>query len=107
MVTLTWDAVANAAGYELRVWDSLDRQWGAIGGVLTDTTTYTHTVLTDGRNYHFQVRARNANDVVGAWSDRVYEAVVTPRFPPPPLSLGLDLLSEIPGRWRCDRDRPH
>ena len=90
-VTLTWDAVANAAGYELRVWDSLDRQWGAIGGVLTGTTTYTHTVLTDGRNYHFQVRARNANDVVGAWSDRVYAAVVTPRFPPPPLSLGLDL----------------
>ena len=28
-VTLRWDAAANAAGYDLWVWDSLDRQWGA------------------------------------------------------------------------------
>ncbi len=89
-ITLTWDAVSNAASYELRAWDSLDRQWGSIGGVIT-TTTYTHTGQTDGRNYYYQVRARNANDVRGAWSDRVYAAVVTPQFPPPPLSLELDL----------------
>ena len=49
-VALRWDAVANAAGYELRAWDSLDRQWDAIGGALTDTTTYTHTVLTDAES---------------------------------------------------------
>ncbi len=89
-VTLTWDAAANAATYELRVWNSLDRQWGSIGGVLT-TRSYTHSVLTDGRNYYYQVRARNANGVRGAWSDRVYAAIVTPQFPPPPSSLGLDI----------------
>ena len=88
-VTLTWDAVANAAGYELRAWDSIDRKWGPIGGA--QTTTYTHTVQTDGRNYYYQVRARDANDLRSAWSDRVYAAVVPTDFPPPPISLGFDL----------------
>ena len=89
-VVLQWSAVSTAAGYELRAWDSTDRTWGAIGGALT-TTTYTHTVQTDGRNYYYQVRARDANDVRSAWSDRVYAAVVPSDFPPPPISLGFDL----------------
>ncbi len=89
-VALTWDRVANAASYELRAWDSLQRQWGPIGGVLTGTS-FTHSVLTDGRNYYFQVRARDANGVRSAWSGRVYAAVVPPLFPPPPESLGLDI----------------
>ncbi len=89
-VTLTWRAVASAAGYELRVWDSLNRAWGGIGGDLK-VTSYTHAVLKDGRNYYYQVRARAANGVRGAWSERVYAAVVTPRYPPPPVSLHLDM----------------
>ena len=89
-VVLSWNAVSNAAGYELRTWDSTDRTWGAIGGALS-TTTYTHTVQTDGRNYYYQVRARDASDVRSAWSDRVYAAVVPSDFPPPPISLGFDL----------------
>ena len=89
-VTLTWDAVSNAVSYELQAWDSFDQQWGSIGGVLT-TTAYTHTVMTDGRNYLYQVRARGASDTRGGWSDRVYAVVVPTQFPPPPLSLGLDL----------------
>ena len=89
-VTLTWRAVASAAGYELRVWDSLNREWGGIGGDLK-VTSYTHAVLKDGRNYYYQVRARDANGVRGAWSERVYAAVVTPRYPPPPVSLQLDM----------------
>ena len=83
-VTLTWDAAADAASYDLRVWDSINRQWVPIGGVLS-STTYTHTVLTDGRNYYYQVRARSATDVRGAWSERVYAAVVTPQIPRPSL----------------------
>ena len=89
-VVLSWSAVSNAAGYELRAWDSFDRTWNAIGGALT-TATFTHTVQTDGRNYYYQVRARDANDVRSAWSDRVYAAVVPTDFPPPPVSLGFDL----------------
>ena len=90
-VTLAWDALTDAAGYELWTWDSLDRRWNAIGGALT-TTTYTHTVLTDGRTYYFQVRARDANGVRGPWSQQVHVIVVPQRFPPPPPSLGLDIL---------------
>ena len=88
-VALTWDAVTDAASYDLWTWDSLDRAWGAIGGVITGTN-YTHTVQTDGRNYYYQVRARNASDQRGAWSERAL-AVITSQFSPPPASLGLDL----------------
>ena len=88
-VTLSWDAVADAAGYDLWVWDSIDRQFGPIGGALTGRS-YTHTVLTDGRNYYYQVRARNANGVRGGWSNRVQAIVVPQQFLPPPQSLGLE-----------------
>ena len=90
-VTLSWDAVADAAGYDLWVWDSIDRQFGPIGGALTGRS-YTHTVLTDGRNYYYQVRARNANGVRGGWSHRVQAIVVPQQFLPPPQSLGLETL---------------
>ena len=89
-VTLTWDAVANAASYELRAWDSIRRTWEHLGGILTGRA-HMHTVLTDGRNYYYQVRGRDANGVRGAWSERVYAAVVAAQFPPPPLSIGLDM----------------
>ena len=89
-VTLTWDAVENAATYELRAWDSLQRQWNLLDGVLNGTS-FTHSVLTDGRNYYYQVRSRDADGVRSAWSERVYAAVVHPLFPPPPESLGLDM----------------
>ena len=88
-VTLTWDRVANAAAYDLRVWDSLQRRWGPVDGVLTGTS-FTHSGLTGGRNYYYQVRSRDAKGVRSAWSERVYAAVVPPLFPPPPESLGLD-----------------
>ncbi len=89
-VMLTWDKVENTATYELRAWDSLQRQWGPIGGDPTGTS-FTHFVLTDGRNYYYQVRSRDANGGRSAWFERVYAAVVPPLFPPPPESLGLDM----------------
>ncbi len=90
-VTLTWDAVENAVSYELRAWDSFDRRWDSIGGVLP-TSTYTHAVKTDGRNYLYQVRALGATGIQSWWSQRVYAVVVPTQFPPPPLSLGYDLI---------------
>ena len=89
-VSLSWNAVSNASSYELRSWDSLERQWGPIGGMVS-TTTYTHSVRTDGRIYYYQIRARDANGMRGPWSDRVQAIVVPQQFPPPPLSLGLDI----------------
>ena len=90
-VTLAWDASADAAGYDLWVWDSLERKWGPVGGGFLTGTSYSHPVLSDGRNYYFQVRARDAAGVRSAWSARARAIVVTPRFPPPPASLGLDI----------------
>ena len=78
-VTLSWGRAANAATYELRTWDSIERQWGPIGGVLTGTS-FTHSVRTDGRNYYYQVRSRDADGVRSAWSERVYAAVVSTFF---------------------------
>ncbi len=89
-VTLTWDAAANAAGYDLWAWNSLDRRWGPVGGFLTETT-YTHYVPFDDRNHYYQVRARDANGVRGPWSARVWTSIFPLRFPPPPPSLGLHL----------------
>ncbi|MDE0142879.1 MAG: fibronectin type III domain-containing protein [Caldilineaceae bacterium] len=89
-VTLTWDAVPDAAGYELWVWDSLDREWEAAGGALT-APTYTHSVLRDGRNYYYQVSTRFANGVRSPWSQRAGAIIVPGRFPPPPPALGLHL----------------
>ena len=89
-VTLSWDAVSDAASYDLWVWDSLDRTWGPVGGSLNGTR-YTHPVLTDGRNYYFQVRSRDAAGVRGPWSERAQAIVVAQRFPPPPASLKLNI----------------
>ena len=89
-VALSWDAATDATGYALRVWNSLDREWGALGGTLT-SASYTHTVQTDGRNYYYQVRAQGSNGVWGNWSDRVHAVIGTHQFPPPPASLGLDI----------------
>ena len=90
-VALTWDAAAHAAGYELQVWDSLDRIWEPVAGGPLTGTGYSHPVLRDGRNYYYQVRARNAAGVHGPWSPRAQAIVVPQRFPPPPPSLGLNL----------------
>ena len=89
-VTLEWDAAANADSYDLRVWDSIDRRWGPLGDQLS-VTQFSHSALTDGRNYYYQVRARDANGVRSAWSERLFAAVVQQQFRPPPLSLEFDL----------------
>ena len=89
-VTLTWNSVSNAVSYELRAWDSIGRAWENVGDTLTGTS-HTHTVLTDGRNYYYQVRALHANGVAGTWSERLSAAVVTQNYLPPPDSLGFDI----------------
>ena len=89
-ITLRWGAVAKAASYELRAWDSVNRRWGRIGGALTGAS-YTHAGVTAGRRYYYQVRAVSANGVAGLWTERVYASLTPTQLPPPPRSLGVDL----------------
>ena len=89
-VTLQWEAAGKAQSYDLRVWDSVDRSWGLIGDGLA-VTHLSQNVETDGRNYYYQVRARDADGVRSAWSKRLFAAVAAQQFRPPPPSLGLDL----------------
>ena len=88
-VALEWGAPAGAVSYDLRVWDSIDRTWALAGDSLTDTP-FTQNVLTDGRNYRFQIRSRDAGGVRGTWSQPLLVAVVHQQFPPPPMTLELD-----------------
>ena len=89
MVELEWDATAGAVSYDLREWDSIERTWSPAGKSLTDTQ-FTRDVLTDGRNYRFQVRAKDADGVRGPWSKQLLVTVVDQQFPPPPVTLDLE-----------------
>ncbi len=89
-VMLNWEAAANAKSYDLRVWDSIDRSWDLLGDELADTH-FAHGVVTDGRNYYYQVRARDAEGARSGWSEPLYAAVFQQQYRPPPPSLGLDL----------------
>ena len=87
-VTLSWEAAANGASYDLWAWDSINRQWEAIGGALSGQT-YSHSVMSDGRNYYFQVRARDAEGARGPWSERTHAVLAQGQFSVPAASLGL------------------
>ncbi|WP_248930455.1 fibronectin type III domain-containing protein [Paenibacillus hamazuiensis] len=59
-ITVTWDAVLGASGYEIEA-----------DGVLKDngeSTTFTHTGLTSNSRHTYRVRAKNDN-VYSDWSD--------------------------------------
>lgn len=63
-ITLTWDAVQNATGYELE----------ADGKIIGNgnKTTFTHTGLKEGTEHTYRVRAKNAQ-TIGAWSKIIKE----------------------------------
>ena len=73
-VELSWTAVAGAARYELWVWDSVNG-WRQIGGNTLTGTTYTHSDVTAGTTYYYQMRAVNGGGGTSAWSIRVSETV--------------------------------
>ena len=83
--------MANAVSYDLWAWDGIILQiWRTIGGALTGTT-YTHPVLTDGRNYYYRLMVNGPHESRTAQSSppsqRVQAIVVPQEFPPPPPSL--------------------
>ncbi len=74
-INLAWNAVDDAASYELWAWDNVN-QWQRLDGGTADpltAITFAHTGLTSGRTYYYQVRAVTGDDRTGAWSERVNE----------------------------------
>ena len=95
-VELRWDAVPGAVRYELMVWWDPLPDWQPLGGNSLTATSYTHTGLTPGREYHYTIRAVDAAGRMSDWqqdfaSPTVPAAPETPQqVAPPPPSLGLD-----------------
>ena len=96
--TLSWDAVAGAAKYELWAWEESAYWFRLDDGSLTDTT-YNHTSLTIGNTYYYVLRALSADDKEGLWSDQA-EATVLGDLSTPVLSAtasaGQVLLTWLP-----------
>ena len=89
-VTLRWDAVSNATGYELRWWNSRYNSWGDFGR--SDESTTVSRNLPRYQYFHaFQVRALGTDVPHSAWSETALAIIVPQRFPPPPPSLGFEL----------------
>ncbi len=78
-INLSWGPVTGAARYELWAWDN-ENEWQRLDGGETTpltATSYSHTGLTSGRTYYYQVRAINDSGDAGAWSARVNEVAGT------------------------------
>ena len=69
-VELSWTAVSGAVRYELFAWTRADG-WEQIGGDNLTGTSYTHSQLVAGITYHYQIRAIDADDENGEWSELV------------------------------------
>ena len=75
-IELRWDPVPGAVRYELMVWWDPLPDWQPFGGDGLTATTYTHTGLTAGREYHYTVRAVDAAGQMSDWQQDFASATV-------------------------------
>ena len=68
-VNLTWTEVAGAVRYQLFSWLDEETGWQQIGGDDLTGASYTHSELVAGVTYFYQIRAVDADDENGEWSD--------------------------------------
>ncbi|MFN2347128.1 MAG: fibronectin type III domain-containing protein [Dermatophilaceae bacterium] len=80
-VTISWDAVAYAASYDLR-------QDGAVVLSSVQGTSHDITGLADNSSFNFDVRAKNATGTSGYSTDRVVETAPIHVAPPTPTNVG-------------------
>ena len=73
-VNLTWEPVPGAARYELWTWWNEDPGWQQLSGDNLTATSFSHTGLTAGVTYYYQMRAVNAGGVASPWSQQVSAA---------------------------------
>ena len=84
-VNLTWTEVAGAARYELWSWRDAETGWQQIGGDNLTGASYTHSDLVAGFTYFYQIRAIDADEEPGDWSERV-SAATPPALDAPTLT---------------------
>ena len=65
-VTVEWNSVSGATGYQIQYWEAGLNDWMRIPG--NQTSPYTHTDLEAGTQYYYVVRAVNAGGN-GPWSN--------------------------------------
>ena len=99
LITLTWQPVASAAGYELWSWWADDVGWQRLGGVI-EGTSFKHEDLTPGTTYLYLMRAVNANGA-GPWSARLLvepaaPLTATPTITPTPTQTATPTLTPTP-----------
>ena len=66
-VELSWQAVQDAARYELLNWWDVETGWQPLGGDNLTGTSYTHTTVTAGTTYHYSIRTVNAAGQTSDW----------------------------------------
>ncbi len=84
-VNLTWTEVAGAARYQLWSWRDAEPGWQQIGGDNLTGASYTHSDLVAGFTYFYQIRAIDADEEPGDWSERV-SAATPPALDAPTLT---------------------
>lgn len=89
-ITLTWQTVTGAAGYEIWVHQTgADWQQADDGSLTGSSTSFTHASLTAGTTYYYQGRALDANAAAGPWSLPVHATV--------PITIAAPTLTLTPG----------
>ena len=66
-VELSWQAVQDAARYELLNWWDVETGWQPLGGDNLTGTSYTHTTVTAGTTYHYSIRTVNTAGQTSDW----------------------------------------
>ena len=85
-ITISWQQVAGANGYELHVrHDALPWQRLDDGSLTGSSTSYTHTDLTPGTTYYYTGRAVPASGTKSPWAPQV-EATATAALAAPTLT---------------------
>ena len=93
-INLSWNEVDDAVSYDLWAWNSVN-EWQQLGGGTLTGTSFSHSPLTSGTTYYYQIRAFNSDGDPSGWSDRVNEVAgdMVPDAPvayrPPPATSRL------------------
>ncbi len=96
-ITLNWDDVTDATGYDIAMWE--DGEWVIIAEEIASTPTeYVESDLSSATTYYFSVRARNASGA-GPWSG--VESIETDAGAPgkPDLTAAPDGATKIVLTW--------